>query len=107
MVLPSRVCFCLRLRVIINYGSSFVIYGNEIESIGVQFPAEVPLMKLIGGANFQSPVRDSWKISALVPLYQPRLKFFNLNVILTCNTDIKKSNYQPKIERVKGTFLFL
>ena len=38
---------------------------------------------------------------------QPRLKFFNLNVILTCNKDIKKSNYQAKIERVEGTFLFL
>ena len=24
-------------------------------------------MKLIGAANLQSPVRDSWKISALVP----------------------------------------
>ena len=27
-----------KLEVIIAYGSAFVIYGNEIESKGVQFP---------------------------------------------------------------------
>ena len=27
-----------KLAVIIDYGSVFVIYGNEIESKGVQFP---------------------------------------------------------------------
>ena len=27
-----------KLEVIINYGSAFVIYGNEIESKEVQFP---------------------------------------------------------------------
>ena len=41
----------------------FVIYGNEIESKGVQasFPADVSLIKLIGAANYdlQLPVYSS------------------------------------------------
>ena len=40
----------------------FVIYGNEIESKGVQasFPADVFLIKLIGAANYdlQLPVNS-------------------------------------------------
>ena len=69
MVLPSRVCFCEILKAIIDYGSAFVIYGNETESRGVQFPGRGAPDKINGGmgaANLQSPVRDSWKISALV-----------------------------------------
>ena len=31
-------------------------YGNEIESKGVSFSAEVLLIKLVGAANLQSPV---------------------------------------------------
>ena len=42
--------------VIVDYGSVFITYGNEIESKGVQFPGEMPLIKLIGAANLQSPV---------------------------------------------------
>ena len=57
----------------------FVIYGNEIESKGVQasFPADVSLIKLIGAANYdlQLPVYSS-NFSALVPQYhQIRMRF--------------------------------
>ena len=36
----------VRLEVIIDYGSAFVTYGNEIESKETSFPAEMPLTKL-------------------------------------------------------------
>ena len=35
--------------VIVDYGSVFITYGNEIESKGVQFPGEMPLLKINGG----------------------------------------------------------
>ena len=47
--------------------ATFVTWGNEIDSKGVQFPAaEMSPIKLIGAANRQSPV-VARKISALVP----------------------------------------
>ena len=48
------------LEVIIDYGSAFVTYGKITETKSSRnessFPAEVPLIKLIGAANLQSPV---------------------------------------------------
>ena len=50
----------LLLEVIIDYGSAFVNYGKITETKSSwkksTFPAEVPLIKLIGAANLQSPV---------------------------------------------------
>ena len=58
------------LEVIIDYGSAFDIYGKVTKTKSSRkessFPAEEPLIKLIGAANFQSPVRAR-KFSALVP----------------------------------------
>ena len=49
----------------------FVKYGKitEKKSSGKEssFPAEVPLIKLIGAANLHAVARDCKKISALVP----------------------------------------
>ena len=49
----------------------FVKYGKitEKKSSGKEssFPAEVPLIKLIGAANLHAVARDYMKISALVP----------------------------------------
>ena len=60
-----------KLEVIIDYGSAFVTYGKikETKSSGKEssFPAEVPLIKLIGAANLHAVARDCKKISALVP----------------------------------------
>ena len=48
------------LEVIIDYGSAFDTYGKVTETKSSRkessFPAEVPLIKLIGAANFQPPV---------------------------------------------------
>ena len=48
------------LEVIIDYGSAFDTYGKVTETKSSRnessFPAEVPPIKFIGAANFQSPV---------------------------------------------------
>ena len=38
-----------KLEVIIHYGSAFVIYGNEIESKGIQFPGRGASDKINAG----------------------------------------------------------
>ena len=47
------------LEVIIDYGSAFDTSGKVTETKSSRkessFPTEVPLIKLIGAANFQSP----------------------------------------------------
>ena len=47
-------------EVIIDYGSSFVTYGKITETKSSHkdssFPAEVPLIRLIGVANLNFPV---------------------------------------------------
>ena len=60
-----------KLEVIIDNGQlAFFTYGKVTETKSgrkeYSFPAEAPLIKLIGGANLQSP-RDGSKMSALVP----------------------------------------
>jgi len=49
-----------KLQVIVDYGSAFVTYGKitEMKSSRKEssFPAEAPLIKLIGAANLQSLV---------------------------------------------------
>ena len=37
-LVDNRRLFKKKLEVLIDYGSAFVTYGNEIESKGVQFP---------------------------------------------------------------------
>ena len=39
----------------LDHGSSFVAYGNEIESKAVQFPGRDALIKSVGAGNRQSP----------------------------------------------------
>ena len=50
----------VEVEAIIDNGSAFVTYEKITETKSSRyessFPAEVPLMKLIGAANLQSPV---------------------------------------------------
>ena len=55
-----------KLEVIIAYGSVFVIYWNEMESKGVQFPGRDASDKINRGGLFAG-ARDNSKISAFVP----------------------------------------
>ena len=54
------------LEVIIDYGSAFVTYRNEIESKGVRFPGQDAPNKISRGSQF-AVARKNSKISALVP----------------------------------------
>ena len=54
-----------KLEVIIHYGSAFVIYGNEIESKGIQFPGRGASDKINTGGQFAVAPHSS-KISAFV-----------------------------------------
>ena len=94
------------LEVIIDYGSAFDTYGKVTETKSSRkessFPDEEPLIKLIGAANFQSPV-IARKISASVPQeHQIRMcsdERDKLHLeIITCNqslmeVDSEKSNF--------------
>ena len=57
---PSFSISILLQEVIIDYGSSFVTYGKITETKSSHkdssFPAEVPLIRLIGVANLNLPV---------------------------------------------------
>ena len=54
------------LEVIIDYGSAFVRYGNEMESNRVQFPGRDAPDKINRGGK-SVVARDSSKISAFMP----------------------------------------
>ena len=56
----------LILEVIIDYGSAFVTYGNEIESKGVQFPGRDAPDKISGG-SLLAVAPDTSKICGFVP----------------------------------------
>ena len=56
----------LILEVIIDYGSAFVTYGNEIESKGVQFPGRDAPAKISGTSLF-AVAPDTSKICGFVP----------------------------------------
>ena len=45
----NTLLLCKWLEVIIDYGSTSVTYGNEIESKGVQFPGQDAPDKISGG----------------------------------------------------------
>ena len=76
------------LEVIIDYGSAFDTYGKVTKTKSSRkessFPAEEPLIKLIGAANFQSPV-IARKISASVPQeHQIRMRSDELDNTNNC-----------------------
>ena len=62
----TQQLLCLILEVIIDYGSAFVTYGNEIESKGVQFPGRDAPDK-IGGGSLLAVAPDTSKICGFVP----------------------------------------
>ena len=61
--------YFLILEVIIDYGSAFITYGNEIKSKGVQFQAEMALIKSVGAATRQSPryLENMWLCTTGTP----------------------------------------
>ena len=80
------------LEVIIDYGSACDTYGKVTETATEtkssrkesSFPAEEPLIKLIGAANSQSPV-IARKISASVPQeHQIRMRSDELDNTNNC-----------------------
>ena len=76
------------LEVIIDYGSACDTYGKVTETKSSRkessFPDEEPLIKLIGAANSQSPVRAR-KFSALVPQeHQIRMRSDELDNTNNC-----------------------
>ena len=58
--------YFLILEVIIDYGSAFVTFGNEIESKGVQFPGQDGADK-ISGDGYSAVASDTSKICGFVP----------------------------------------
>ena len=62
--------YFLILEVIIDYGSAFVTYGNEIESKGVQFPGRSGPDKISGG-GYSAVAPDTSKICGFV-LQEPQ-----------------------------------
>ena len=73
-----------KLEVIIDYGSLCVIYGNEIESKGVQFPGRDAPDKINRGGLF-AVACDRSKISAFVPQeYQIRMPSDKSNFCILC-----------------------